>query len=213
MPRVVDHDERRRAIVTACWQVIARSGLEGATTREIAREAGVSHGILAHYFNDKNAILAEALRLSYEELKGRIQAKMAALAGAAALRAVLIEALPANAHARVAEQVELALWGKAIGDAELAAQSYRRYLEWRNGLRDLVQDAQARGELAATANAGVVCDVLVAFVDGLGVQVALYPAKFSARRQIRALDAALGGLGIDPEAARPSTDGKARRPR
>jgi AcrR family transcriptional regulator len=197
VPKVVDHDERRQMIVAACWRVVARYGLAGATIRQIAREAGVSHGVLAHYFPDKDAILTQALQVSYEELKARILTVTATRTGAAALRAVLVEALPTDPRDHVGEKVELALWAKAAADPVLAAHRRRTFLEWTQGLRRLVTDAQDRGELDATADAGSVADVLAAFVDGLGAQVALYPDQFPARRQVRALDELLRGVGLD----------------
>ena len=36
MPKIVDHDERRRSIIEATWRVIAREGIASATTRGIA---------------------------------------------------------------------------------------------------------------------------------------------------------------------------------
>ena len=50
MPKVVDHDERREDVAEAAWRVIGRDGLEGATLREISREAGFTTGVIQHYF-------------------------------------------------------------------------------------------------------------------------------------------------------------------
>jgi len=57
MPKIVDWDARRDEILAATWRVIARDGIARATIRAIAREAGCSRGILAHYFDDKADIL------------------------------------------------------------------------------------------------------------------------------------------------------------
>jgi len=61
MPKIVDHAERRSSIISATWRVIARGGLANTTTREIAKEAGCSTGVLAHYFTDRADILTSAL--------------------------------------------------------------------------------------------------------------------------------------------------------
>lgn len=50
MPKIVDHDQRRRELAEAAWKVITEVGIDGATTREIARASGYSTGVLAHYF-------------------------------------------------------------------------------------------------------------------------------------------------------------------
>ena len=77
MPKIVDHDQRRRELAQAAWNVIADSGIDGATTREIAREAGYSTGVLAHYFERKDDILLEALHMSHATIKRRMMRRMA----------------------------------------------------------------------------------------------------------------------------------------
>jgi len=66
MPKIVDHEERRAEVLEATWRVIATRGLDAATVRQIAKEAGVSSGVLAHYFTDKDDILVQAHRLAYD---------------------------------------------------------------------------------------------------------------------------------------------------
>ena len=52
--------------------VIVESGIDGATTREIARRSGYSSGVLSHYFERKDDILLEALRISHTNITGRL---------------------------------------------------------------------------------------------------------------------------------------------
>ena len=56
MPKVVDHSQRRVEIIEAASRVIVRSGLNGMTIREVAREAGVSNGVIDHYFDSRDDI-------------------------------------------------------------------------------------------------------------------------------------------------------------
>jgi AcrR family transcriptional regulator len=46
-------ETRRREILEACYQVVAKSGLEGATLKSIGREMGVAPSLLMHYFASK----------------------------------------------------------------------------------------------------------------------------------------------------------------
>lgn len=41
MPKIVDHEKRRKRIAKAMWKVILKKGMEGATVRNIAQEAGL----------------------------------------------------------------------------------------------------------------------------------------------------------------------------
>src|SRR6188472_4105948 len=64
MPRIVDVDVRRAELTDATARVIARSGIEAATMREIAAEAGWTTGALTHYFADKRELLLATFQSS-----------------------------------------------------------------------------------------------------------------------------------------------------
>ncbi|NLZ97477.1 MAG: TetR family transcriptional regulator, partial [Micrococcus sp.] len=50
MPKIVDHEQRRRELAQAIWSIIALRGLSAVTLRSVAAEAGVSMGTVQHYF-------------------------------------------------------------------------------------------------------------------------------------------------------------------
>src|SRR5256885_2775370 len=65
---------RRTAIVRATIRCLARDGYSGLTMKRVAREAGVSQGILHYYFADKRAILVAALETVTADLDRRVAA-------------------------------------------------------------------------------------------------------------------------------------------
>src|SRR5206468_13010292 len=65
---------RRTAIVRATIRCLARDGYTGLTMKKVAREAGVSQGILHYYFADKRAILVAALETVTADLDRRVAA-------------------------------------------------------------------------------------------------------------------------------------------
>ena len=89
--------------------MIARDGLERATIRTIAEETGWSTGVLAHYFTDKEDILASALQLSHERIAARWDEKLEGLQGLAALRELVLDNLPARRRARAGDALPLQL--------------------------------------------------------------------------------------------------------
>ena len=111
MPKIVDHAERRREVLDATWRVIARSGLDTATTRAIAEEAGYSIGVLTHYFSDKQDILVSAHRLAFARARERILAATRTCSGIAALRLAMLEALPLDGERFVEAQVDVCFLG------------------------------------------------------------------------------------------------------
>ena len=110
MPKIVDWDARRDEILSATWRVIARDGIARATIRAIAREAGCSRGILAHYFDDKADILGSALVMSHRRVVARMEARAAGLTGLAALRVIMLEALPLDDERDLEAQIEISFW-------------------------------------------------------------------------------------------------------
>lgn len=57
---------RRRQIIEATIRSVVRNGLAGTTLATVAAEAGLSQGVAVFYFENKQALLAEALRYQYE---------------------------------------------------------------------------------------------------------------------------------------------------
>lgn len=60
------YGEGREALLRAAIRVVATSGLRNLTYRAVAREAGVTHGLVAHHFGSRDALLEEALRYSLQ---------------------------------------------------------------------------------------------------------------------------------------------------
>lgn len=56
-----NYGEGREALLQAAVAVIGESGLRGLTIREVARVAGVSHGLVVHHFGKREALITEAL--------------------------------------------------------------------------------------------------------------------------------------------------------
>jgi len=71
VPRQVDHDERRRAIIAALFRVAARDGLAGVSIRNVAAEAGVPAPRVQYYFGTKLALFDGALQVLGERVVGR----------------------------------------------------------------------------------------------------------------------------------------------
>lgn len=93
--------ETRRRLVEAGTELFARDGLHGATSAQIARQAGVAAGTFYLHFRDKQDLFREIVRAAFRELRER-QAEAAAhqpLGSLGALRAryrVLLEMAEEN---------------------------------------------------------------------------------------------------------------------
>lgn len=191
MPKIVDHDERRRALAEAAWRVVARVGVDGATVREIARESGCSAGAISHYFATKDDILRSALEQADEHVRQRLAALPDDLGPLDALRAGLREALPLDERRRFELTLDVNFWARALNEPALRALQHADHDLWRRYVGKRVRAAQRAGVLTTAVGGAEITDVLVAFVDGIGVQALVYPELLDAHRVERLLDAQL----------------------
>lgn len=171
MPKVVDHEQRRRELVAATWAVVAAEGIEAATVRRIAEEAGCTTGRITHYFADKEEVLVAALRQVHRAAGKRMLAAIGERSGLEALRAVLAEALPLDQERVLEWRVWLAFWGSAATSTSLQAEQHERYREWRGLLKRVLATAR----LSAGIDLDRLVDQIVALVDGFGLQGVLDP--------------------------------------
>jgi AcrR family transcriptional regulator len=194
MPKIVDWDARRDEILSATWRVIARDGIARATIRAIAREAGCSRGILAHYFDDKADILGSALLMSHRRVVTRMEAGAAGLTGLAALRVIMTEALPLDAQRDLEAQIEISFWGRALGNPALRELQHAEFDRFAERLRGHLAEAAKAGELRDGVDIALAAHQLLVLIDGLSAERVLYPDRVGPERQQQMLDALLASL-------------------
>ncbi len=194
MPKLVDHDERREEVAEAAWRVIGRDGLDGATLREIAREAGFTTGVIQHYFRDRDELLAFAARLISDQSHERLQAAIAEHPPGRARLVALIEVLvPVNLRAaRVA--VLLAFWARAATDGRHNTIYLKQYARLRAIFRAEVGAAIEAGALARASDIDDATDRLIAFGDGLCMRAGLDPERYPEPRRRHLIDQMLASL-------------------
>lgn len=62
-----EYGDGRTALLRAAIRVVGQGGLRQLTYRAVAAEAGVTHGLVAHHFGSRDALMVEALKFSAEE--------------------------------------------------------------------------------------------------------------------------------------------------
>lgn len=194
MPKIVDHDAKRREIIEATWRVIDAGGLAGTTIREIAREAGCSSGVLSHYFADREDILASAMVMAHRGVRDRTDRQVEHLGGLPALRILMLESLPLDAQRVLEARIEACFWGAAVGNEKLMRLQNSEVEGWSSRVRSRLLEAEQAGELHADVDIDDVVDGLLALMDGFSIQAVLNPKRTPPDRQIRHLDDLLDGI-------------------
>src|SRR5687767_8229102 len=95
--RPVRNPEARVRVVEAAWRVVAAEGVQGATMRAIAAEAGVTTGFVTHYFEDKQELLIAVLRHNNLRARDRVLAAIGERRGLVALEGAVEAMLPIDA--------------------------------------------------------------------------------------------------------------------
>jgi len=161
---------------------VAAHGFDQASMVRIAREAGYTTGMLAHYFDSKQDIIIAALRL----ILRRIDERLTRAPGSAArpdLLALLTEALPVDEHRRIECAFWTAFWGQVTADRRLKrinAWVHREYM--RLFERCLAQCWPEWGQWSAATREQVLRSV-VTFINGLTASAVANPGDWPSAKQ------------------------------
>ena len=185
MPRTVDAVARREELAAAAARVIVRSGVAGASMREVAAEAGWTTGTLVHYFRNRRELLRFTLETSLEGRRRR-RGNRDSRDPADALRVTLHDALPIDDDGRLPWNVTIAFCAQAGGDPEFAALQRDAYRDFRTNVADRVRTA-----FPTESDPLKEAERLIAVVDGVALQALFDPESWPADHQIVALDTAL----------------------
>lgn len=131
MPKLGMGPIRREQICRAAAVVVAREGFAGSTMRMVAEEAGVSTGMLNHYFANRQDLLTQALVFVSERTQERYRVAIEDLpAGRARLHALLDSALADDEQMVETWRVWINAYGEAVRLPELRHTIESRLTSW-----------------------------------------------------------------------------------
>ncbi|MFI7319717.1 TetR/AcrR family transcriptional regulator [Streptomyces venezuelae] len=164
---------RRRLIAGAVWRIAAERGLDAASMREIAAEAGVSLRVVQYHFDSKHQLLISALRLLHEENERSARSRIpeGLTDPRALLRAVLDEFLPLDAQRAAALRVFAAYYARSLTDPALAAVFLHDEQPLERLVAELITAGAATGAAATGLDPRHEADLLVSGATGLGMDV------------------------------------------
>jgi len=206
VPKIVDPERRRADVVDALFRVVRRAGLEGASLRNVADEAGLAVGSVRHYFDSHDALLAFALDAMVERVSDRLLARVAVVlpeieegrvVGDLARDAtadLLGELLPLDDDRRDEAAVWLAFVDAARTRPALRERSAAATAATAGLVRRVLAGADRRGGLRADLDLDLEEQRLSALIDGLTLRSVLHPELVSADTARRALRAHLDSL-------------------
>jgi TetR/AcrR family transcriptional repressor of bet genes len=182
MPKVGMQPIRRKQLIDATLTAVDQVGMHDASISRIARLAGVSNGIISHYFQDKNGLLAASMRHLMQQVLTVQREHRAALAEDTPLlhlREIILSNFDDTQVNNTAMKTWLAFWASSMHQPAL--QRLQRINDHRlySNLCGQFKRALAL-EQARSAARG-----LAALIDGLWLRGALSGSAFDVHQALQ----------------------------
>ncbi|MCM3111720.1 TetR/AcrR family transcriptional regulator [Lederbergia lenta] len=180
MPKIIDHEKRKIQIAEATWRVILERGMEGATVRNIAKEADLSSGALRHYFSTQDELLMYAMNLVKENATARIE-KIAQqnLPPIELVLKILLEIIPTNKESLAEMEVWFAFIAHFMHDKSVFEVHHDGILQ---GLQKLIELLEHFQLLQKGLNKELEIEKLYALVDGLALHAMFEPNRIDKKK-------------------------------
>jgi AcrR family transcriptional regulator len=175
---VVVEGEKARRIVEAMRRSVARRGTAGSTFDHVAREAGVSRGLLHYYFGTKEQLLIEAVR---RECEVRMELLEQRLAGARTADD-FIGLMAQNLQETVREDPDFVtlmfeLFTLSRRNEDIAVEYAELMRRTRGQVADMLAIAQRDGVVRLHAEPDTVAEILFALADGFALRMLTEPER------------------------------------
>jgi TetR/AcrR family transcriptional regulator, transcriptional repressor of bet genes len=136
---------RREQICRSAAEVISERGFAGSTMRLVSERAGVSTGMLNHYFSNRAEMLLETLVFVSKRMRARCAAAVQDVPkGEERVRALVRAALPTDEEAIVTWRTWIAAYGEAVRSDALRTTIESRLEPWYDTLAYTLEDLEPR---------------------------------------------------------------------
>ena len=202
-----ESSDPRSRILRAATDTLATHGYQAVRLRDIAQAAGVSIGLLQHYFETRDELLLRAFERSSMELLDRWARVTDDRADPWQRITALVEQLAGDPDLRRHCQLWIEFSASGSRDPGLRSGVLRVYFAWRALFNETIEEGIRRGEFRPALDPGEVADVLVALVDGFELAIAAGTDTLDAERlRSLVLRTAALALGLPLERARREID-------
>jgi AcrR family transcriptional regulator len=170
--------EKAQRIVEAMRQSVARRGVAGSTFDHVAREAGVSRGLLHYYFGTKERLLAEVVRRDCDVRMAALDERVGDAHTAEDVFARLVAELTELVDREpdfITIIFELFTLGRR--NEEIAAEFSELMRRTRDQLAQLLEAKRDEGVLRLAAEPAAIADVLFAVADGFALRMVAEPER------------------------------------
>jgi AcrR family transcriptional regulator len=170
--------EKASRIVEAMRSSVARRGISGSTFEHVAREAGVSRGLLHYYFGTKEALLVEVVRRDSEHRIARLDEPVGRAGSADQLLQVLVSDLQDSIQNDPGFWVLLFdLFTAGRRNPEIRREVGELFKVTRDHVAVILRAKEQEGVIALRYDADAVVGFLFALADGIALQMLSDPER------------------------------------
>ena len=164
--------EKAQRIIEAMRTSVGTRGAAGSTFDVVAREAGVSRGLLHYYFGSKEQLLVEVVRHDCEVRIAGMGERIARATTADEIIAALVLGLEEFIEGEPGSPAVIyELLSASRHSEDIRAELAELYRRWRADLADLLRTKEREGVVRLDADPDSVASMLFALGDGFGIQV------------------------------------------
>lgn len=169
---------KSKRIVEAMRRSVAQRGMAGSTFDHVAREAGVSRGLLHYYFGTKEQLLIEAVRHDCELRLQLLQAQLAGARTAEDFTGLLAQQLERT----VREEPDFVtlmfeVFTLSRRNEDIAAEYVQLMRRTRDQVAAMLADAQIEGVITLGADPDTVAELLFVLADGFALRMLTEPDR------------------------------------
>lgn len=190
---------RRAQIIEAAMAVIARRGVAETRLVDVADQAGVSVGMLQHYFRSRENLVRETFLAAHADSLAKLRSLAAAEPDPFRRLVGFVEWVVTGRWSLWVE-----IWAASSRDEVLRGAIAKIYKEWALPFREAIGEGVALGLFNPRGTPEDVADRIVSEIDGLGVRMLLGDPRTRPRRMVGLLVDQLRlelGIGADAEGA------------
>ncbi|WP_332838491.1 TetR family transcriptional regulator C-terminal domain-containing protein [Rhodobacter amnigenus] len=195
--RRAGEEKRREDLIAAAMELVSEGGPEAATVRAIAARAGVTAGLIRHYFSSKEDLTNAAYRQVMDQMTAHALRAIETIPAADPV-ARLAAFIAANFRPPVMTPVSVGVWAGYMhlgrSDPSLHETHEATYLGYRDRLQELIAALPRPADPARDRREAIACNALI---DGLWIEGGSLPDSFAEGEVLRiALDGIAAILGI-----------------
>lgn len=183
MPKLGMEVIRRRQVIDAAIHILQTQGWKDLTIREVSDVAGISTGIVTHYFGSKRSmtldVIAEANARFERSMRDALRRHSTPTLRLAALIAHMF---PTGPRDFPEWSFWLCIWGRVPFDRVIQAETQSSQRRYQEVVQDVIEEGQKGGAFGKSYSAPEAALQLTAEMVGFGFLAQTMPADFTAER-------------------------------